>query len=141
MVRSRAGARCERRLTCCPSGPPRHRELQPAPSARYTGPHLKEPWTIEQADALLDFYVHQVSSGKDHVHISYVEDVVAAGIEMFRQLPTVVRVRASACSRRASACDIPAMATPTAVVRSRAALTRLDPRRPRPRSVLRARRS
>lgn len=66
---------------------------QPAPPARYTGPHLKEPWTLEQADSLLDFYVQQFTSGKDQVHISYAEDVVAAGIDMFRQLPTLVRVR------------------------------------------------
>jgi len=59
---------------------------------RYTGPHLKAPWTIEQADSLLDFFVRQSQTGADLTHVSYVENILHEGIEIFRNMPSVMKV-------------------------------------------------
>ncbi|KAG8458103.1 hypothetical protein KFE25_012763 [Diacronema lutheri] len=65
---------------------------RPPPPERYTGPHLTAPWTLEQADALLDFFVQQPSTGADLPHVSYMEEVLAEGIELFKAMPSVMKI-------------------------------------------------
>ncbi|KAJ1633424.1 Metallo-dependent phosphatase-like protein [Pavlovales sp. CCMP2436] len=62
------------------------------PPEHYTGPHLRAPWTVEQADALLDYLVTQTQTGADNVHISYMEDVLREGIEIFGAMESVVNI-------------------------------------------------
>lgn len=73
---------------------------QPPPK-HYTGPHVQPPYTLEQADELLDFLVLQPRTGFDILHLSYVKQLLSAGTDLFAALPTVVQVDAQAAALHA----------------------------------------